>query len=126
MVELELSVKEQVEPAPVEGERRPHRSSLAVWTSTLWIGAIVAAAALAPVLPLPDPNASDYNAIRRPPGTSGHLLGTDQLGRDLLSRLAFGARISLIVSCAAVLLAAAAGSVLGLAAGYVRGWLDRA
>lgn len=53
-----------------------------------------------------------------------HLLGTDQLGRDVLSRLLFGGRMSLLVAAAAVLLSGSAGVALGLVAGYFGGWLD--
>jgi peptide/nickel transport system permease protein len=59
-----------------------------------------------------------------PAGSPGHLLGTDQLGRDLLSRLVWGTRTSLAVGFVAVLIAALLGTLVGLAAGYLRGWLD--
>ena len=57
-------------------------------------------------------------------GSSDHVLGTDQLGRDILSRLIFGARVSLIVGVTAVLLGAAAGSSMGLVAGFYGGIAD--
>jgi len=56
--------------------------------------------------------------------SSTYLLGTDNLGRDLLSRLLYGLRPSLVSGLAAVSLAAVAGTIVGLAAGYFRGWLD--
>jgi len=55
---------------------------------------------------------------------SGHLLGTDRLGRDTLSRLLYGARISLSVSVLAIVLTGAAGSFIGLLAGFLGGWVD--
>lgn len=79
---------------------------------------IVLIALAAPVLPLPDPNAADTAARLRPPFSPGHLLGTDPLGRDVLSRLVWGTRVSLAVGIGATLVAAILGTVLGLVAGY--------
>ncbi len=66
----------------------------------------------------------------RPPfwqtgGSAQYLLGTDQLGRDVLSRLIFGARISMIVGFTAVIVAGFIGTVLGIASGYLGGWVDQ-
>ena len=72
----------------------------------------------APVLPLPDPNETRLTARLLVPGSDGHLLGTDLLGRDILSRLIWGTRISLAVAVAATLIAAFFGSTIGLVAGY--------
>ena len=60
------------------------------------------------------------------PGAATHLLGTDQLGRDVLSRLIFGARVSMIVGITAVLIAGVIGTVLGIISGYLGGWVDQA
>ena len=85
----------------------------------LAITAVFAAAAiLAPVLPLADPDIAEP-ALRLMPPLSGHgLLGTDQLGRDLLSRLVWGLRVSLGVGAAATLGAALVGSIIGLVAAF--------
>lgn len=71
-----------------------------------------------------DPQAQDLIARLQPPLTEGYLLGTDALGRDVLSRLIHGTRISLVVGFAAVLLSAVIGVVIGLISGYLRGWVD--
>jgi peptide/nickel transport system permease protein len=78
----------------------------------------VLVAVLAPVI-APYPAAqTDFAATFAPPGTAGHLLGTDSLGRDILSRIIFGTRASLVVGLLSVVLALAVGVPLGLAAGY--------
>ncbi|MBN9036761.1 MAG: ABC transporter permease [Rhizobiales bacterium] len=80
---------------------------------------VFAAALLAPWLSPHDPAAQNLVARLRPPGTAEHLLGTDRYGRDVLSRVLYGARVSLIVGPASVLIASILGLTLGLAAGYV-------
>jgi peptide/nickel transport system permease protein len=59
-------------------------------------------------------------------GTDAHVLGTDHLGRDVLSRLVFGARVSMIVGFTAVIVAGIIGTALGVLAGYLGGWVDQA
>jgi peptide/nickel transport system permease protein len=86
------------------------------------VAAVVGAAAAAPLLAPYDPAASDFAASLKPPGTPGHPLGTDQLGRDLCSRVLYGARVALFIGLCTVLLTALAGSLLGLVAGFVGGW----
>lgn len=85
---------------------------------------LVLAALLAPVLAPYDPSVQDVNAAMIGPGQLDHPLGTDSLGRDLLSRIMFGARISLIVAFFSVGLSLLAGVLLGVASGYVGGVLD--
>jgi len=90
----------------------------------------VAVAALAPVIEPHDPQAQDLARRLKPPGyldaQSGAVLwlGTDGLGRDLLSRLVEGARVSLLVGVGGAALSAVVGTLLGLTAGYAGGWLD--
>jgi peptide/nickel transport system permease protein len=69
-------------------------------------------------------NGTDSNGQPLPPGTAGFLLGTDNLGRDILVRIAYGARISLLVGVLATAIATVVGVVVGLFAGYFGGWLD--
>jgi peptide/nickel transport system permease protein len=82
----------------------------------------IAAAAGAPLLASHDPVTSDFAASLKPPGTPGHPFGTDQLGRDVYSRVLYGARIALFIGFCTVLLTAIAGGLLGLLAGFFGGW----
>jgi peptide/nickel transport system permease protein len=85
---------------------------------------IVLVSLLAPLIAPADPTATDLAQRLRPPASPGHPLGTDELGRDLLSRLMWGGRISLAVGFAAVLVAMSAGVVLGLVSGYFGSRID--
>ena len=76
----------------------------------------------APWLAPHDPITTDFSAGLKPPGTPGHPLGTDQLGRDLLSRVLYGARVALFIGFCTVLLTAVVGGLLGLLAGFFGGW----
>ncbi len=93
------------------------------WISVGWVGLVIILAVLANVLPLDDPNAIGSALPRQSPSLQ-HLLGTDSLGRDILSRVIFGARISLIVGFASIFIGMAVGGALGLIAGFYRGPLD--
>ena len=100
-----------------------------VLVGTLVIVASVVLAALAPALAPVDPIRNDLLARLAPPmwmegGSARHPLGTDTLGRDVVSRLLYGARVSLLVGFAAVLVAGVVGVALGLVAGYYGGRLD--
>ena len=94
----------------------------------MWCGAgvlllLVLAAVAAPWLATHDPDAIKLLDALQPPSAS-HWLGTDSLGRDLYSRLLFGARMSLLVGVGAVGVAIAVGVLMGLAAGWYGGWVD--
>jgi peptide/nickel transport system permease protein len=82
------------------------------------------AALLAPVIAPYPPNANDFAALAHPTPSPAHWLGTDHLGRDILSRILWGARTVLAVAPVAVVGAAILGSLLGLYAGYYRGFVD--
>src|SRR5215471_6056172 len=79
-------------------------------------------ACLAPYLPLADPDAVDTVQRLKPPLAAGHLLGTDEFGRDLLSRLVWGARVSLLAGAATAAAAMLIGVLLGVLSGYYSGW----
>lgn len=110
--------------------RRSHQSLRALARRPLAIGsfayllvALIAAAAASLLAPY-DPTATDLDAVlARPSGA--HLLGTDNLGRDLLSRLMYGGQLSLLGVVQAVVTVLAIGVPLGLLAGFAGGWLDR-
>ncbi|OLT31121.1 hypothetical protein BJF79_08985 [Actinomadura sp. CNU-125] len=85
---------------------------------------LVAAAAAAPLIAPHDPLAQNYDALLRGPSAE-HLLGTDELGRDTLSRLLYGARVALLVAFGSVGVAMLIGVPLGLLLGYLGGWWDR-
>lgn len=98
------------------------RNPLALWGFAI-IVTVLAMALLAPVLAPYDPDAIDVQSILIPP-SSTHWMGTDGLGRDVFSRMLFGARISLLVGFVAVGIATLIGVVLGSISGYYRGWID--
>ncbi|MCS7240266.1 MAG: ABC transporter permease [Candidatus Bipolaricaulota bacterium] len=92
--------------------------------SFLFLLGVIAISCMAPILNLPDPNAIDLSKRLYPPGTPGHLLGTDEFGRDYLSRLIWGGRVSISVGFLAVLMAMSAGVLVGIFSGFMRGWWD--
>jgi ABC-type dipeptide/oligopeptide/nickel transport system permease subunit len=102
--------------------RRLLRRPLAVVGLVLAL-AFVLIAIFAPVLAPYDPGASDFTAALQGP-SSKHLLGTDELGRDILSRLIWSARVSMEAGVFSTLLALVIAVPIGLVAGYYRGWVD--
>ena len=88
------------------------------------MGIVVLLALLTPILPLKPPNVTDTGNRFLPPFSEGALLGTDHLGRDLLSRLMWGTRLSLAVGFAAAVIAATIGAAIGIVAGYYGGRTD--
>ncbi len=112
-----------------------HRRNLSLFrplsrvVAAVLLACVVLAAAVVPSLPSSDPFSQNLSARVRPPfyvdddGTM-HLLGTDVLGRDLLSRLTLAGRYSLLIAGSAVSLSLIVGTLLGLVAGYIRGWLS--
>jgi peptide/nickel transport system permease protein len=97
-----------------------HRAAL---VGALVLLALVIVALLAPLVATHDPVAAEAGARFVPP-SAAHLLGTDHLGRDIFSRIVYGARISLRVGVSAVSVAVILGLLLGMPAGYYGGWVD--
>ena len=103
--------------------RRLRRDPVAIGAG-LVIVALILMAVFAPYLAPADPFRGSTLRRLRPLGTPGFPLGTDELGRDMLSRLIWGARLSLFMGLTPVLVAFFIGSAIGIAAGYVGGWVN--
>jgi peptide/nickel transport system permease protein len=117
MATLELGIDEGVAQAPA---RRGRRLGLLFWIAIGWMIFVFAVAIFADVLPLASPTDMDM-LEKRAPFSFAHWLGTDGLGRDELSRVIHGARISLVVGICAPIIGLVLGGALGLLAGYFRG-----
>src|SRR5918997_2732005 len=104
--------------------RRARDSRVKIWVGSICALVVILPVALARVLPLPSPDATDLAKRRLPPLTDGHLFGTDQLGRDLLARVLFGGQVSLTIGILAVVVSGLIGLILGALAGYIGGWAD--
>jgi peptide/nickel transport system permease protein len=124
---IEQNANQQYEESP------DHRSRWADWWLTvihdkkalaglLLLTIFLITAVLAPLISSYDPNAMDYEMMEPPSWT--HLLGTDDLGRDLFSRIIYGARVSLFIGITPVAISLFIGVILGVVAGYFGGWLD--
>ena len=94
-------------------------------TAAVLLAGVIFAAIFAPLISGYSPEEANNLERFAPIGTAGHILGTDQQGRDVLSRLLFGGRVSLLVGVAPTLIAGVIGLALGLFAGFVRGLLDQ-
>ncbi|HEY1590176.1 MAG TPA: ABC transporter permease [Solirubrobacteraceae bacterium] len=118
--------------SPTELFWRRFRADRVAMISAIFIIVLIIVAIAAPlvvkILGLPGPNVQDPNALDAfgsPTGPSGaHPFGVDTLGRDILSRVIYGARVSLLVGIVGTLIATLAGTVIGLLAGFYRGWTD--
>lgn len=95
------------------------------WLSAIWLIVITAGAVLAPWLPIDEPRITDFTVPNNSPiGQAGHLLGTDQNGFDIFSRLIWGGRVSLIVAVGVLAIGMVVGGGIGLLAGFWRGRLE--
>jgi peptide/nickel transport system permease protein len=113
-----------VAPAAESRSERQRRLGVAGVLAIAWLAFVTLVAVLAPVLPLDDPDDSIGAIVNQGPGTDGHLLGGDTLGRDMLSRMVWGGRASLLIGVASIALGMLMGGLLGLIAGYYRGRVD--
>ena len=120
------------------GQLEERKLGVGFWIAVAWLGFLTTLAVLAPWLPfIEDPNEIDALALRQPPAwqeggswngslsNTFHLLGADDLGRDLLARVVWGARVSLFIGVAAVVLGFLIGGTIGLTAGYFRGRFEK-
>jgi peptide/nickel transport system permease protein len=124
---LDLGSSADIEASPIMSPgriawRRFMRHRLALG-GLAFIFLLFVVAVFAPTIAPHNPNVVNTAAFRTPPSAE-HLLGTDSAGRDVLSRLIFGSRVSLTVGVAAAISAAGVGTLLGLLAGVIGGWVD--
>jgi peptide/nickel transport system permease protein len=125
-----VSTAQPVDPVTAAGQPAPSRrrsqGKLGLFgiLALAWLAFVTIVSLLAPVLPLDDPNDSIASIVGQGPGTDGHILGGDGLGRDMLSRMVWGGRASLLLGVSSVMLGLVLGGLLGLVAGYFRGRAD--
>jgi len=103
--------------------RRGKGLGVTFWICLAWVTLMILLAVLASVLPLKAPNFQDYSAVNVGP-SAHHLLGTDDLGRDLLARVIFGSRVSLVIGFFPIAIGLVVGGLAGLLAGYRAGPTD--
>ena len=117
-----LELAELVEEVTEEPDGR--RLGVLFWVCVGWLALNLLAALLANVLPLENPLTQNYNAINAGPSLH-HLFGTDDLGRDIFSRVVFGSRVSIEAGLGSMLIGFGVGAPLGMLAAYRRGRLDQ-
>ena len=131
----ETSLKEWLLPEEPQSRRQARwgawyqswltfRSNTLAMAGLIILVLIILAAIFAPLLATDDPFAQDLGQRLLAPGVDGHLLGTDSLGRDIYSRLLYGARISIYIVLLVAMVAPLLGLVIGTIAGYMGGWTD--
>lgn len=116
-------------PAPTRTGRRFARPPRAILTLAIPLLLIALLVVIAPWLGLPDPHKQHLDSTMQPPaflsgGDWAHPLGTDKLGRDMLSRLVHGGRLTFLIGILGMIVAIVPGTLIGLLAGYRRGWVD--
>ncbi|MDE3076550.1 MAG: ABC transporter permease [Chloroflexota bacterium] len=104
--------------------RRAILSHPPILSCAVFICLVILLAILVPVLPVPNPTQQSV-LVRLKPPSGLHVFGTDRLGRDILSRVLWGARVSLTVGFGVVVFSGVVGSLLGLISGYFSGWVDQ-
>lgn len=125
----EFDLEDRIPPSPRRVMMRRSRRHLGLQLGLLIVGLALVAALFSPWLAPHDPYSQDLANKLQPPvwsegGSWDHVLGTDNFGRDLLSRIIYGARVTMLVGVGAVLMSGALGSLLGILGGYFGGWVD--
>lgn len=122
---------EEIAPLPVgvpgaEPAKRRRKKGLGFggWLCVVWLALVVGGAVLAPLLPIPEPNEIDFALLPNEAPSGRALLGTDEQGRDILSRLIWGARVSLVVALGVIFIGMVVGGLIGLLSGYFGGKVD--
>ncbi|MEM7488097.1 MAG: ABC transporter permease [Pseudomonadota bacterium] len=110
-------------PAPQNRVWRKFRRHKSAMLGGALVVFFVAVAVLAPLLPIAAPEATDWSAVRQAP-SAAHWFGTDEIGRDVLARMVWGAQASLLAGVVSVGIAVLVGVPLGIVAGYFGGWTD--
>jgi peptide/nickel transport system permease protein len=124
-----IAIDEATAPVVATSRRSPSRAwsklkaNRGALVGLVIIAFFTALAIAAPILPIPNPIATSWSAIRKAP-SSAHWFGTDDIGRDILSRMIWGARASLMAGIFSVAIAVIIGVPLGLISGYFGGWVD--
>ena len=128
MAAIDTALADITGPTPGQMLRRRVFGHAGLLVGGTVLGLLILVAIFAPLLAPHDPYAQDLLARMQPPvflgGSWEHPLGTDHLGRDYLSRLIYGARISLLIGAVAAAISGLLGTALGVAAGYFGGWVD--
>lgn len=121
---IQAEIDRENERAKKAAARRK-RFGLFFWTAVAWLIVVIVCGILADVLPLQDRDEMDFIALQEPPWESeNHVLGTDLQGRDILSRIIHGSRVSLTVGLAAPVIGLFFGLIIGMLAGYYRGRVE--
>ena len=118
-------IKQEIE---AEEAADPTKKKLGVlfWICVGWIVLVAVMATIANLLPLPNPDLGNYNSVQNAGPGWGHLLGTDDLYRDIFSRLVYGARVSLVVGFGGALIGLIVGGIPAMISAYRRGRIDTA
>jgi peptide/nickel transport system permease protein len=124
MLPMAASVVATAEEREVEGASAKVGFGLGFWLAVAWLGGLIVTLILVPVLPLDDPNAASADLFAKP-FSEGHVFGTDELGRDMLSRVLWGGRMSLSIGISALVLGFLLGGLIGITAGFFRGTYER-
>jgi peptide/nickel transport system permease protein len=117
----EIATPGSVADQPRGKRRRRGVLGLAGWVSVVWLVLVMGSAILAPWLPLDDPRKADFLVPANASPGNGHLLGTEQNGYDIFSRLIWGGRVSLVVAIGVLAIGMVVGGTIGLLAGFLRG-----